>query len=563
MGDSSVQLRVPTLPTALPPSVGTNGLTMTSLSVENTTKCNGTNALTAVVANSQQQNPPAPQQTTTPGQPVGGSVGNSESVTTTPARRTTKDFIFGHVIGEGSFSTVYLTKDIHSAKEYAIKVCEKRHIMREKKSEYVKREKDVLNILSSAQTPFFVKLYCTFQDAERLYFVLSYAKNGELLQYISKLGNFDIACTRFYAGEIVLALEHLHRLGIIHRDLKPENILLDDKMHILITDFGSAKIVNSTTTQTTTPETNGDVSSSEQEQHQRPTRRRNSFVGTAQYVSPELLTDKTAHFASDLWALGCIIYQMISGLPPFRARTEYAIFQKIIKLEYEFPEGFDSDAQDLVQKLLVVNASERLGAQDTNGYPSVKNHPMFSGLDFGNILTTTPPPISPFMPMPSSNIKVPDHLEPGLDKQLSRLLGLESERKETPVRKKSGVTNILTAPELAKARLDEQRQTSKWHHLVSGHLILKQGLVNKRKGLFARRRMLLLTEGPHLYYVDPDSMTLKGEIPWSQQISAEAKNFKIFFVHTPNRTYYLEDPEGYALEWCKAIDEVKMFTYGP
>lgn len=105
-----------------------------------------------------------------------------------------------------------------------------------------------------------------------------------------------------------------------NRDLKPENILLDDKMHILITDFGSAKIVNSTTTQTTTPETNGDVSSSEQEQHQRPTRRRNSFVGTAQYVSPELLTDKTAHFASDLWALGCIIYQMISGLPPFRAR---------------------------------------------------------------------------------------------------------------------------------------------------------------------------------------------------------------------------------------------------
>lgn len=91
--------------------------------------------------------------------------------------------------------------------------------MREKKSEYVKREKDVLNILSSAQTPFFVKLYCTFQDAERLYFVLSYAKNGELLQYISKLGNFDIACTRFYAGEIVLALEHLHRLGIIHRSV--------------------------------------------------------------------------------------------------------------------------------------------------------------------------------------------------------------------------------------------------------------------------------------------------------------------------------------------------------
>lgn len=73
--------------------------------------------------------------------------------------------------------------------------------------------------------------------------MLSYAKNGELLPYINKVGSFDEACTRFYAGELLHALEHLHSLGLIHRDLKPENILLDDKMHILITDFGSAKIL--------------------------------------------------------------------------------------------------------------------------------------------------------------------------------------------------------------------------------------------------------------------------------------------------------------------------------
>lgn len=110
-------------------------------------------------------------------------------------------------------------------------------------------------------------------------------------------------------------------------------------MHILITDFGSAKIVN----QVEAPQ---DGQNGER-------RRRNSFVGTAQYVSPELLSDKAASFASDIWALGCIIYQMVSGLPPFRARSEYKIFQKIMALEYEFPEGFDADAQDLVQKLLV------------------------------------------------------------------------------------------------------------------------------------------------------------------------------------------------------------------
>ncbi|KAK9502611.1 hypothetical protein O3M35_011349 [Rhynocoris fuscipes] len=550
---------------------------MASLSVESTTKCNGTNTLTTVVSNpqtsTQQQQQSQPQQPVSTGatsKPVKTVVNNnssssSASGSSTPAKRSTKDFIFGRVIGEGSFSTVYLTKDIHTSKEYAIKVCEKRHIMREKKSEYIKRERDVLNILSSAQTPLFTKLYCTFQDAERLYFVLSYAKNGELLQYINKMGNFDIACTRFYAAEILLALEYLQNLGIIHRDLKPENILLDDKMHILITDFGSAKMLNSSesanvNSSNSRSEANGDVDNDEQEPPK--PKRRSSFVGTAQYVSPELLTDKTAHYASDLWALGCIIYQMISGLPPFRARSEYAIFQKITKLDYEFPDGFDSEARDLVEKLLVLNANERLGAKDTKGYPSIRSHPMFNGIDFDNLLTTTPPAISPYLPN-DDNYKFPDDLEPGLDQQLSRLLGLESDDEATPVRIRAGITSILTVPELARAKLEEQRRTSPYHHVVFGRLILKQGLLLKRTGLFTRKRMFFLTEGPHLYYADPDSMILKGEVPWSPSMTAEPKTFKILFIHTPNRNYLLEDTGGYALGWVKAIQEMKTYTYGP
>lgn len=483
-----------------------------------------------------------------------------------PAKKTPKDFIFGRVIGEGSFSTVYLAKDIHTSREYAIKVCDKRHIIREKKTEYVKREKEVLNILSSSQkttSPFFVKLYCTFQDLDRLYFVLSYAKNGELLPHINKVGSFDIVCTRFYAAELLHALEHLHNLGIIHRDLKPENILLDDKMHILITDFGSAKILKE----------EPPIKKDEQPQRQR----RNSFVGTAQYVSPELLTEKSVSRSSDLWALGCIIYQMVAGLPPFIARSEYLIFQKITKLEYDFPDGFAPSARNLVEKLLVLDSSKRLGALDTVGYPSIRSHPFFYGIDFETLHKQTPPQIYPYLPGTSENeelrshYRVPDHLEPGLDdKQLTRLLGLDlqdAERTPDPPvteperpRKRAGITDL--SPEEARQQLDHQQRESKWHCLVEKNLILKQGLVDKRKGLFARRRMLLLTLGPHLYYVDPVDMVLKGEIPWSPELRVEPKNFKIFFVHTPNRTYYLEDPEGYALDWCKAIEEVRIHTYG-
>lgn len=97
---------------------------------------------------------------------------------------------------------------------------------------------------------------------------------------------------------------------------------------------------------------------------------------------------------------------------------------------------------------------------------------------------------------------------------------------------------------------------------LQGELILKQGFVNKRKGLFARKRMLLLTTGPRLIYIDPVQMVKKGEITWSEELRVEPKNFKIFFVHTPNRTYYLEDPDGFALRWCDAIKDVRRFTYG-
>ncbi|XP_018052031.1 PREDICTED: 3-phosphoinositide-dependent protein kinase 1 isoform X1 [Atta colombica] len=514
------------------------------------------------------------------------------SLTNPPThKRTPKDFIFGKVIGEGSFSTVYLAKDIHTNKEYAIKVCDKSHIIKQKKTEYVKREKEVLNMLADAKHSF-VRLFCTFQDAERLYFVMSYAKNGELLPHINKVGSFDIECTKFYSAEILRGLEYLHGLGIIHRDLKPENILLDEKMHVLITDFGCAKILKDD------PEMPADADS---QQQQRFRERSGSFVGTAQYVSPELLTNNSVSRASDLWALGCLVYQMVAGLPPFRSRSEYVMFQKILKLEYDIPDGFCELARSFVNQLLVLEPTQRLGALDEHGagYPSIRAHPFFEGVDFETLHEQTPPPIYPYLPGTSereelrSQYRVPDNLEPGLDhKQLTRLLWLSTEdtdddnstgaeqravnaffneiiasvdkplRRCTNNRSDSGANIANLTPEQIRMRLEKQRTTNQWHSFVEGNLILKQGFVNKRKGLFARRRMLLLTTGPHLYYVDPFNNVLKGEIPWSPELRVEPKNFKIFFVHTPNRTYYLEDPEGFALEWCRAIEETRVHCYG-
>lgn len=499
-----------------------------------------------------------------------------------PAKMSAKDFIFGKLIGEGSFSMVYLAKEIRTNKEYAIKVCYKQHILREKKQRAIMREKQILRILSARPHPFFIRLHSTFHDANKLYFVVTYAKNGELLPHIVKYGSFDADVTRFYTAEIISALEHLHSLGIVHRDLKPENILLDERMHIQITDFGSAKIISREFCDEV------DIGEIELNGH-------NSFVGTAQYVSPEMLSDKSCSPSTDLWALGCIIYQMISGLPPFRASNEYLTFQKILKLKYDFPDGFNHVVRDLVESLLVIDPNQRLGAASKGGYPALKGHEFFTEVRWEKLPEMEPPKMLPFLPGTSSNEElrshycVPDDLEPGLDdKQMTRLLGLafqdddgpavssptspsqqqpqqqqpQQQRTQPQQRISRTQLHILDfGPEEHSRRFQKQAETNPYHKFVQGNLILKQGLVDKRKGLFARRRMLLLTTGPHLYYVDPTAMVLKGEIPWSPELRPEPKNFKTFFVHTPNRTYYLEDPEGYALAWCKAIDEVRKATY--
>ncbi|XP_066139667.1 3-phosphoinositide-dependent protein kinase 1 isoform X1 [Euwallacea fornicatus] len=472
-------------------------------------------------------------------------------------KKTPSDFIFGKVIGEGSFSTVYLAKDVQTNKEFAIKVLEKLHIIREKKTEYVMREKEVLRILGNA-CPYIVHLYSTFQDAERLYFVLTYAKNSELLKHINMHNKFNFECTRYYTAELILALEYLHLKNIVHRDLKPENILLDHNFHILITDFGSAKIQQKVIIDQTNDEVNEDDENRQ--------RRRNSFVGTAQFVSPEMLQECKSSPASDLWALGCIIFQMASGFMPFTGGSEYLVFQKVIKLEYNFPDGFDERVKDFVEKLLVIEPGRRLGISDVVPYTSLREHEMFDGLNWNDL--GPPPSLSDSnldSKLSGSDSSISVNLEPGLDsRKVSRLVFkdmLPDATGITAVRKRSEGRKLTEIPlEEIESRLRSQ-ESNPFNQFVEGNLILKQGLIDKRKGLFPRRRMFLLTLGPHLYYVDPTTMTYKGEIPWSRELKTEAKNFKTFFIHTPNRKYYLEDPEGYALEWCKAVDQVKQHYF--
>ncbi|KAF8586893.1 kinase-like protein [Ramaria rubella] len=297
-----------------------------------------------------------------------------------------EDFEFGEELGGGSWSTVVEAVHPPTSKVYAIKILNKAQLLKHKTTQSAVVEKNALALLSSEGHMGIVRLYSAFQDATSLYLVLSLAPNGDLRELVKKFGSFSLSCARYYAAQVVDTVQYIHGKGVLHRDLKPENILLDGEMRIKLTDFGSAYI--------------------SQELDLSP--RSSTFVGTAAYVSPELLSGpvKTTSRSSDIWAIGCIIYFLMVGQSPFLALTDYLSFRKIEALDYTFPENFDADAMDLVQRILVIQPSDRLGISPKSSPSDLREHPFFtrhtsmgseahptSYINWGTLWTDPPVPI--------------------------------------------------------------------------------------------------------------------------------------------------------------------------
>ncbi|KAJ3006732.1 3-phosphoinositide dependent protein kinase-1 [Thoreauomyces humboldtii] len=502
------------------------------------------------------------------------------------AKRSPENFTFGRVLGEGSYSTVIhaietnspslpsspssSTGNVHDddrppnppspPREYAVKILDKRHIIKEKKTKYVAIEKQVLNMLNH---PLIVKLYYTFQDAHSLYFVLELGRDGDLLGYVRKVGSFEIPAARFYSAEIVVGVEYLHSMGVVHRDLKPENILLDENMHIKITDFGTAKILEPEPVAGAT-----EASPAESTFEEEASSKRNSFVGTAEYCSPELLNDRAASKSSDIWAIGCILYHLLAGKPPFKGVNEYQTFQKIIALDYSFPDGFHPGAQNLVTRILQLDPTTRPSLEE------IKQDPFFTGIDWIDIHTQPPAPLRPYLPAVSHhNLEAMtsdlEMLSIGAGAGTPQFAGDIDGAARDPFLDMDIMPTVGSVDEDGSSgvgpsdpehvRQLELQQTSPLRTLVSPtEVIVMDGIVYKRKGLFSKKRGLLLTDLPRLLFFDQPKMIAKSEIPWSDQLRVELKGAKHLFVHTPKRTYYLEVlVKGDAQKWADAIDGLR------
>lgn len=313
-----------------------------------------------------------------------------------PNMKCMADFSVEKEVGEGSFSTVYCAREREGAKrEVALKVCLKRLILKNKMVEYIHREKEALAELSKKENshPSVVILYATFQDSDSLYFVLSYAKYGDLCSLIQKQPNnrLTVNDARYYSASLLDVLVHIHSLGIIHRDIKSENILIKDDGRILLTDFGSAKILRDfkmRETQRNDSNSNEKKRENAEVEEEQPTGRRRSFVGTAQFVTPELLTAELMSPASDIWSYSVTLYQFLDGKYPFEDVSEYLIFKRIQAVLYQFSDDFpDDNAKDLIEKVLIKEPSERLTSDQ------LKKHKFYESIDWNKLMEMEPPQI--------------------------------------------------------------------------------------------------------------------------------------------------------------------------
>ena len=271
-----------------------------------------------------------------------------------------EDFELLKVVGKGSFGKVMQVMKKDTSRIYALKTIRKQHIISRSEVAHTLAERSVL---AQINNPFIVPLKFSFQSPEKLYLVLAFVNGGELFHHLQKEQRFDINRSRFYAAELLCALECLHGFGVIYRDLKPENILVDYVGHIALCDFGLCKL---------------DMKDED---------KTNTFCGTPEYLAPELLHGQGYTKAVDWWTLGVLLYEMLTGLPPFYDENTNEMYRKILAepLHFPGPEIVPPAARDLLTRLLDRDATRRLGS---NGAAEIKvSSPSLPHPPVPNILT--------------------------------------------------------------------------------------------------------------------------------------------------------------------------------
>ncbi|XP_050294173.1 cAMP-dependent protein kinase catalytic subunit beta-like [Anthonomus grandis grandis] len=300
-----------------------------------------------------------------------------------------KDFVRLKTLGTGSFGKVFLVQHKYTRSFYAMKAIDKIRIVKLKQIEHTLYEKKMLECVNF---PFLVSLDYCFKDNSYIYLVMPFINGGEMFTHLRKAKKFDEHLSKFYAAQVLLALEFLHYCDVVYRDLKPENILIDNKGYLKIADMGFCKIVEARTW---------------------------TLCGTPEYIAPEIILSKGYGKPVDWWSFGVLLFEMSAGFPPFTSNDPMNVYEKIIACKYTCPSFFSFELSDIVKNLLQVDLTRRFGNLK-NGPRDIKYHKWFHHINFEAIFNKQmEPPFKPkiknitdfsnFDDLPDFDLRVSEH----------------------------------------------------------------------------------------------------------------------------------------------------------
>ncbi|XP_076893984.1 serine/threonine-protein kinase D6PK-like [Bidens hawaiensis] len=359
------------------------------------------------------------------------------------------DILFLHRLGAGDIGSVYLAKLKPSVESptsalFAAKVMDNKEIASRNKQGRAKTEREILEVLDH---PFLPTLYASLESVKWSCVLTEFCPGGDLhvLRQRQPCKRFPESAVRFYASEVVVALEYLHMLGIVYRDLKPENVLIRSDGHIMLTDFDlslkcdlstctPAQVVSSHNLLNPPPPTDQrpmgppkfassscilpncivpavSCFHSKRKSKKKPAGhggpefvaepvdvRSMSFVGTHEYLAPEIVSGEGHGSAVDWWTLGIFVFELFYGVTPFKGVDNELTLANIVARALEFPKEpvIPAVARDLISQLLVKDPERRMGS--TMGASAIKHHPFFHGVNWALLRCNTPP----FVPPPYS-----------------------------------------------------------------------------------------------------------------------------------------------------------------
>ena len=479
---------------------------------------------------------------------------------------TKDDFEIVNFLGKGAYGTVLEVTLVNDPKKkiYAIKKLDINSLISVNRlyQAYLENE-----ILSELNCPYIVKVYGAFEADEKIHIVMDYMPKGDFAYFIKMNYPLRPDVIKFYAAELVVFFEYMQKMELIHRDLKPQNIMIDENGHLKVIDFGTVRkkgyyydkremrfkeekmleiidsedikgvknIVNpdeedfdegEDEEEEEDDENNKDNNKNNGKKMKVRTQRIMTFVGTAEYISPEVIADRPADFGTDIWAFGVMLYQMIFNTTPFLAATNYLTFRKIEAAKFDFPKDsndISEEAKDLLKKIFVLDPKKRLGGGDLGTEYDInhlKKHKFFKNIKWNTLHNTTPP---------------------GFDKSKY----YEGKRKS--IYKKKG--NNKTESDGYAVFEDKSKNDNV--------KVIKEGYIKKKSSWFHyEKSYIVLDTTPRIIVTILSDIENKKVIPLSLKCKVSIVDDNLFDLKTPQKNHRFKGLANDGNDWAGIIDDV-------